>query len=381
MPMTKNIVRFVVVGLLATALLLYVRFNQNQNLTVQKVRPVECIHNLQQIGIAFRIWQGEHDDKMPFAISTNSGGTLELCTSDKDGFDFSSYLHLKAIYKDGELRTPLVLVCPQDKSKKPAKDFEGISAENVTYRIRSVLNGGSQLEILAICPIDGNVLYTDGTVKESHPKPIVPGEPRPMRLENQTKAPLETSVHTGIKLRYSEFTPEEKAAFASNFNSRYKSAVSNWCHAYGDHTPISPDAITEDKFVERIGRKPATYGEYIFVVDGITLGVRDVNGVAKVGYLNNGSQTAKMAMLPNGGEAPKINGPVTKQEVIAMLATDGGTQFLPGDVRMVPSGFSGALNGGTMVHVGGDPENAASWKYDMVFGADGKLVYYLAGQK
>jgi hypothetical protein len=31
------------------------------------------------------------------------------------------------------------------------------------------------------------------------------------------------------------------------------------------------------------------------------------------------------------------------------------------------------------VHVGGDPNNAASWKYDMVFGADGKLAYYLKG--
>ena len=47
----------------------------------------------------------------------------------------------------------------------------------------------------------------------------------------------------------------------------------------------------------------------------------------------------------------------------------------------LPSGYSGALNGGAIVNVGGNPDNAASWKYDMVFGADGRLVYYLRGRQ
>ena len=32
---------------------------------------------------------------------------------------------------------------------------------------------------------------------------------------------------------------------------------------------------------------------------------------------------------------------------------------------------------GTIVNVGGNPDNAASWEYDMVFGSGGKLAYYL----
>ena len=133
-----------------------------------------------------------------------------------------------------------------------------------------------------------------------------------------------------------------------------------------------------EKFVERIG-KNASYNEYIFVVDGITLGIQDSKGVARVDYLNDPRQTQKMAMQPNGAEAPIATTPVERMELMTMLAADSGTKFPANEIRMIPSSFSGSLNGGVMVHVGGDPENAASWKYDLVFGADGKLAYYLKG--
>ena len=84
-------------------------------------------------------------------------------------------------------------------------------------------------------------------------------------------------------------------------------------------------------------------------------------------------------MLPTSGEAPIIATPVDKNQLVEMLGTDSGEQFRANDVRLIPSALSGALNGGALVHVGGDPNNAASWEYDLVFGADGKLAYYLKG--
>jgi hypothetical protein len=127
---------------------------------------------------------------------------------------------------------------------------------------------------------------------------------------------------------------------------------------------------------ERVGRN-AAYHDYIFVVDGITLGIQDAKGVASVDYLNDPNQTGKMSKLPNGGEAPISTAPISKDDVVKMLAAEGGTQFKPNDIRLTPSGYSGSLNGGAIVNVGGNPNNAASWKYDMVFGNDGKIAYYL----
>jgi len=157
-----------------------------------------------------------------------------------------------------------------------------------------------------------------------------------------TKAPANVSsnaaFHVKVKTRYSEFTDAEKAEFQTNFEKRYKPALSNWCNAYGNHVPFSQSSVIPDKLAERIGMN-AAYHEYVFVVDGITLGIQDTKGIARVDYLNDPTQTKKMAMQPDG-TAPLIVSPVPRGDVMTMLAVDSGNQFPSDQVRLVPSGFS-----------------------------------------
>ena len=200
-----------------------------------------------------------------------------------------------------------------------------------------------------------------------------------LALANQIN--LQTTNHVSVKLksRLVDFTDAEKAGFKTNFTEKYKPALLKWSEAFAGRVPFSTEELTTDKFVERIGRN-AEYHEYIFVVDGITLGIQDSHGIARVDYLNAPKQTGKMSILPSGAEAPVSTTPVGKEELIKMLAAESGVQFPPNDVRIVPSGFSGSLNGGMIVNVGGNPDNAASWKYDLVLSADGKFAYYLKGK-
>jgi hypothetical protein len=131
-----------------------------------RAQQITCINNLKQIGLAFRIWEGDHGDQYPFNTSTNAGGSMELCAVGKDGFDSNAFLHFKAMAGDDYLRVPLLLVCPQDRSKKAATNWANLRAGNVTYRLRSGTNviEANPHEILVVCPIDGNILYCDGTV-------------------------------------------------------------------------------------------------------------------------------------------------------------------------------------------------------------------------
>jgi hypothetical protein len=212
----------------------------------------------------------------------------------------------------------------------------------------------------------------------------VQDEPLPSALKSKIPAistpntfPLKSL--SKLKSRFSDFTDAERNEFRSNFVARYKPAFLMWNDAFAGRVPLNPDTVTPEKFVERVG-KNASYREYIFVVDGITLGIQDANGVARVDYLNDPKQTGKMTMLPSGGEAPISSTPVSKEELATMFFAEGGTQFMPNDIRLIPSGYSGALNGGAIVNVGGTPDNAASWKYDMVIAPDGKLAYYLKGK-
>jgi len=126
----------------------------------------DCQNNLRQLGLAFKVWALEHNDQYPFNVSTNAGGSLELCERGLDGFEKDPVPHLLVIASD--LSTPSFLVCPNDPSKHVAADFASLRAANVSYRLRTgtSINGDNPQEILAMCPIHGNVLYCDGNVRK-----------------------------------------------------------------------------------------------------------------------------------------------------------------------------------------------------------------------
>ena len=194
-----------------------------------------------------------------------------------------------------------------------------------------------------------------------------------------TNKPAARQMRSKLKHKAGEFSEDEKTQFRANFASRYKPAIAKWATAFQGHLPFRPEAVTPEHLFERIGRD-SSYNEYIFVVDGITLGVADAKGSAQVDYLNDPKQTQKLAMLPDGTEAPTLKNPVTRHQLVQMLEADSGIRFSAHEIRMTPSGLSGSLNGGVLVAVGGDPENLATWNFDLVFGPDSSLAFYLRGK-
>ena len=46
-----------------------------------KARRINCVNNLKQIGLAFRIWQGNNGNKFPMEISTTNADAMKLITS------------------------------------------------------------------------------------------------------------------------------------------------------------------------------------------------------------------------------------------------------------------------------------------------------------
>ena len=129
-------------------------------------QEINCVNNLKQIGLAFRLWALDHGDRFPFTVPTNAGGTLEWCALDKEGFDATAFRHFQVM--SNELNTPVILICPDDNGRKPAKNFASLMPANVTYHVRSGTNlsDTQPKEILVVCPVDGNTVYCDGSVKE-----------------------------------------------------------------------------------------------------------------------------------------------------------------------------------------------------------------------
>jgi len=135
-----------------------------------KAEGMRCANNMKMIGLSFRTWALDHNDRFPFNVSTNQGGTLELCAPGPDGFDKNAAMHF--LVMSNELNSPSILVCPADK-RPAAMDWEHLGAANVTYQVRSgegVTDANPQ-QVLAVCPIHNNVLRADGSVQRERPGP------------------------------------------------------------------------------------------------------------------------------------------------------------------------------------------------------------------
>jgi prepilin-type processing-associated H-X9-DG protein len=91
----------------------------------KKAQIISCVNQLKQCGLAFKIWEGDNNDKMPMGVPEEKGGTLE-CINGAE-----TYRHFQVM--SNELSTPKILFCPADSERTPAMDFKHLSNRNVSY--------------------------------------------------------------------------------------------------------------------------------------------------------------------------------------------------------------------------------------------------------
>ena len=83
----------------------------------KKAQRINCVNNLKQLGLAYRIWEGDNGDKYPMAVFTINSGA--------DTFRYFQVM-------SNELSTPKILVCPAD-TRTAAANFARLKNQNVSY--------------------------------------------------------------------------------------------------------------------------------------------------------------------------------------------------------------------------------------------------------
>ncbi len=83
-----------------------------------------CASNLKQIGLAFRVWEGDNNDQYPMKGFTNVPGITEPAGTT----NVFRYFYAMS----NELSNPMVLVCPADK-RVAAASFPLLSNSNISY--------------------------------------------------------------------------------------------------------------------------------------------------------------------------------------------------------------------------------------------------------
>lgn len=89
---------------------------------------IGCPQSLKQIGLAFRTWANDNNDRFPMQLSVTNDGTMELVSS---GRVFPHFLVMS-----NELSTPKILAWPADKDRNYAVSFtHGLADTNLSYFI------------------------------------------------------------------------------------------------------------------------------------------------------------------------------------------------------------------------------------------------------
>lgn len=120
---------------------------------------ISCLNNLKEIGISFKIWEGDNNGKNPMEVSLNEGGVMELAATG----------NVAAVFQvmSNSLNTTRLLICPQDAGHKLAANFTtDFSNKNVSYFVgldaatnfpNSILAGDDNFQMNGL-PVKSGVL-------------------------------------------------------------------------------------------------------------------------------------------------------------------------------------------------------------------------------
>jgi prepilin-type N-terminal cleavage/methylation domain-containing protein len=102
----------------------------------RKAQRINCVSNLKQVGIAFRLWEGDNGDRYPMAVSTLQNGSKEkiYCAANPTapaGYGVTNVF----VVMSNELSTPKVLFCPSDNTRTATTNFPSLKDNfaNLSY--------------------------------------------------------------------------------------------------------------------------------------------------------------------------------------------------------------------------------------------------------
>jgi prepilin-type N-terminal cleavage/methylation domain-containing protein len=147
----------------------------------RKAQRINCVNNLKEVGLAFRVWEGDNGDQYPMSVPVASGGAREFVASASTantGNAAAGGFVAAFLVMSNELSTPKILLCTSDASHTAsATNFSPQicgpnGAFNTTGNVLA-LNGGATGGNLAMSFVS---YFLCGDTAEAYPQMILTGD-------------------------------------------------------------------------------------------------------------------------------------------------------------------------------------------------------------
>jgi prepilin-type N-terminal cleavage/methylation domain-containing protein len=95
----------------------------------KKAQKINCVNNLKQVSLAFRVWSGDNGDKYPMTVSptmggpTNYSGNANIFNSTWTTTEYQKAAFAVFQVMSNELSTPKIVVCPSDGVRSANTNF------------------------------------------------------------------------------------------------------------------------------------------------------------------------------------------------------------------------------------------------------------------
>jgi prepilin-type N-terminal cleavage/methylation domain-containing protein len=141
----------------------------------RKAQRINCVNNLKEIGLAFRVWEGDNGDQYPMNVSTASGGASQLVGSAGNALSTVNNGGFVDVFlmMSNELSTPKLLVCTSDGGRNAV-------ATNFPQIYKAIWGNGAGIPTTASVNTATAVSFTSyfvcGDAAEAYPQMILTGD-------------------------------------------------------------------------------------------------------------------------------------------------------------------------------------------------------------
>jgi len=210
----------------------------------RKAQKINCVNNLKQVNLAFRIWEGDNSDKYPMAVGSASGGAQEYMSHGNPATPTTAICPGVAfMVMSNELGTPKILFCPSDSIHTSGQTGSYATNFNSGELLSTAVKPSGTPTTASTGPTKISY-FIDGDALESDPQGIMSGDCNVGSTATKSASPIYRFGQTGTAQPTSETAAMCVSLTASAFNgNNYWAWTQNDLHQKSGNVAVADGSV------------------------------------------------------------------------------------------------------------------------------------------